>query len=126
MNNLTDLPQLLENGLRFTLGAGTALVDSLQDTEKRDTNLKRLQTDFTGLSQEWVDRGTQTEQEARQFVETLLASSGVPNFNTPASTATVTTTATPVPHSLQDDLKELTAQVIALRQSIEENLPPSS
>jgi polyhydroxyalkanoate synthesis regulator phasin len=125
MNNLTDLPQLLENGLRFTLGAGTALVDSLQDTQKRETTLNRLQTDFSGLSQEWVDRGTQTEQEARQFVETLLASSGIPNFNAPASTATVTTTATPVPHSLQDDLKELTAQVIALREILEENLPPT-
>lgn len=125
MNNLTDLPQLFENGLRFTLGAGTALVDSLQDTEKRETTLKRLQTDFTGLSQEWVDRGTQTEQEARQFVESLLANSGMPNFNAPASTATVTTTATPVPHSLQDDLKELTAQVIALRQALEQSLPPS-
>jgi polyhydroxyalkanoate synthesis regulator phasin len=125
MNNLTDLPQLFENGLRFTLGAGTALVDSLQDTEKRETTLNRLQTDFNGLSQEWVDRGTQTEQEARQFVESLLASSGIPNLSAPASTATVTTTATPVPHTLQDDLKELTAQVIALRQALEENLPAS-
>ncbi|MGA0199217.1 MAG: hypothetical protein ACO3NK_08860 [Prochlorotrichaceae cyanobacterium] len=126
MNNATDLPQLLENGLRFTLGAGTALMDSLQDTEKRETTLNRLQTDFDGLSQEWVDRGTQTEQEARQFVETLLAGSGLPNFNAPASTATVTTTATAVPHTVQDDLKELTAQIIALREALEENLTPSS
>jgi polyhydroxyalkanoate synthesis regulator phasin len=126
MNNATDLPQLLENGLRFTLGAGTALMDSLQDTEKRETTLNRLQTDFDGLSQEWVDRGTQTEQEARQFVESLLAGSGLPNFSAPASTATVTTTATAVPHTVQDDLKELTAQIIALREALEENLTPSS
>ncbi|MFZ4665718.1 MAG: hypothetical protein ACOYME_04780 [Prochlorotrichaceae cyanobacterium] len=126
MNNLLDLPQLLENGLRFTLGAGTAVVESLQDVRARETTLNRLQTDLEGLSQEWVDKGKITEQEARQFVETLLAQGFAAVNSSSASSATVTTTATPVPTNLQDELKELTAQVVALRQALEESLKPSN
>jgi len=126
MNNLLDFTQLLENGLRFTLGAGTAAVESLQDVRARETTLNRLQTDFEGLSQEWIDKGKITEQEARQFVETLVAQGFASVNSSSASSATVTTTATPIPTSLQEELKELTAQVVVLRQALEESLKPSN
>ena len=126
MDNLLNLSEWLEKGLRLTLGASSVAVESLQDARLRETTLNRLQTDFAGLTQEWVDKGKITEQEARQFVETLL-SQGLANINaTPASSATVNTTATTVPATLQDELKELTAQVVALRQALENSLKASA
>ena len=124
MDNLNDLPKMFETGMRFTLGAGNAVVESVQDFSKVEATLNRLQTDFDGLSQEWVEKGTQTEEEARQFVETILAQSGipVPPGSTSASSATVTTTATPVPTTLQDDIKDLTSQIVELRQTLTAHL----
>lgn len=124
MTDLADLPQFFERGLRFTLGAGQAMVEGLQDDQKRTTTLQRLQMDFNGLSEEWIAKGESTEQEARQFVESLLAQAGLPNVvNSNPHSVTITTTATPVPPNLQEDLRELTDQIIALRQALEE---PSS
>lgn len=120
--NLETLPKTVQQGFRMTLGATSSLVESLQDTRKRDENLQRLTSDFDGLTAEWVAKGETTEQEARSFVDTLLQQMA----GTPASNATVTTTATPVTTTaLQMELKTLTQEIINLREEIEK-LPKTS
>ena len=126
-NNLT---QLLQKGLRVTLGATASLIEVLQDPEKREQNLARLRSDLSQLAEEWDTKGAMTEQEARNFVDTLLEkrnrqqaqSSYDPT--TQASTATATPTAPP---DVQLELQELTAQIAAIRTELEklrnENLP---
>lgn len=118
-NNLT---QLLHKGFRVTLGATASLIEVLQDPEKREQNLARLRSDLSQLAEEWDTKGSMTEQEARNFVDTLLEqrhrqqtqSSYDPT--TQASTATTTPTATP---DVQLELQELTAQIAAIRTELE-------
>lgn len=118
-NNLT---QLLHKGFRVTLGATASLIEVLQDPEKREQNLARLRSDLSQLAEEWDTKGSMTEQEARNFVDTLLEqrhrqqtqSSYDPT--TQASTAITTPTATP---DVQLELQELTAQIAAIRTELE-------
>ena len=126
-NNLT---QLLQKGLRVTLGATASLIEVLQDPEKREQNLARLRSDLSQLAEEWDTKGAMTEQEARNFVDTLLEQRNrqqAPSSYDPttqASTATATPTAPP---DVQLELQELTAQIAAIRTELEklrnENLP---
>ncbi|KKJ00839.1 hypothetical protein [Prochlorothrix hollandica] len=116
--NIDALPQTVQKGFRFTLGATTSLLESLQDGQKREENLKRLTTDFETLAEEWVAQGEVTEQEARFFVDTLVQQA---TGTQPASTATVTTTASSVTNSsLHQDVKALTEEVMTLRKKVEQ------
>lgn len=116
------LTQLLQKGLRVTLGATASLIEVLQDPEKREQNLAQLRSDLSQLAEEWDAKGAMTEQEARNFVDTLIEqrnrqqaqSSYDPT--TQASTATATPTAPP---DLQLELQELTAQIAAIRTELE-------
>lgn len=115
--SIDTVPETIQKGFRFTLGATTSLVESLQDTQKREQNLQRLSSDFDGLVEEWIAQGEVTEQEARSFVDTLVQQA---TGNIPASNATVSTTATPVkPSGVEADIKTLTEEVMTLRQEVE-------
>lgn len=115
--NIDTVPQAVQKGFRFTLGATTSLVESLQDSQKREQNLKRMTTDFEGLAEEWIAQGEVTEQEARSFVDTLVQQA---TGSIPASNATVSTTATPIRTAgLESEIKTLTDEVMTLRQEIE-------
>lgn len=119
MNTDTVVP-LLQKGFRVTLGATAALVEALQDPQKREQNLSKLKLEMTQLTQEWAEKGEITEREARTYIDTLLAQRG--NVDTSASTTTVTTTATSTPTAspeVQLELQELTAQLAAIRAELE-------
>ena len=123
--NPDSITQFFQKGVHVTLGATTALVESLQDAQKRDENMSKLSTDFDGLVEDLAAKGEVTEQEARRMVESMFsqvsgsmstgtASSGAPRSNT------VNTTATVVPDAaVHADLQELTAQIAAMRAEIE-------
>lgn len=121
--NLTDL---LQQGLRVTLGATASLIEILQDPQKRDENLNKLKTDLSQLADEWAEKGAVTEQEARSFVDTLLeqrqhnAPSDAPSSETTATDSTPT--ASP---DIQLGLQELTAQIAAIRAELEKLRDPN-
>lgn len=108
--------QLFQKGFRVTLGATASLVEVLQDPEKRDENLAKLNQEWSVLSAEWAQKGETTEQEARNFVDTLLTRRGT-SQSTGASSATVTTPS--APPDVQLELQELTAQIVAMRAELE-------
>jgi len=124
--NSDSLIQLLQNGFRLSVGATTALIESLQDSQKREEFLAKLMhSELSELAAELTNKGEITEQEAREFVDSLWqrqnqyqhhnqTSSDVPG------TSATTTTDNPVvsPH-VQQELQELTAQVAALRAELE-------
>jgi polyhydroxyalkanoate synthesis regulator phasin len=92
-------------------------VEDVQDRQKLDVTVRRFTQDFEGLSREWVDRGTMTEQEARNLVASLLQ--GQP-YSPEDGYRTITTTANTVPpSSAAHELKELTAQIAQLRSELE-------
>lgn len=111
-------PQIIQKGFRTTLGATTALFESLQDTRKFEENLNKLQADPNQFADELADKGEVTEREARTFVEQIFTT--VQQGGAPANSATVTTTAKPVANgAMQTELQELTQQIIELRQELD-------
>ncbi|MBW4491974.1 MAG: hypothetical protein KME26_02485 [Oscillatoria princeps RMCB-10] len=120
--NPDTVTEFLQKGFRVTLGATSTLIESLQDPQKGAQTLSKMQSDFGGLTEEWAEKGAVTEREARNFVDTLLTQQGQPAPGDTTSTAgtTVTTSASPVTEPEdQKDLRELTAQIAALRAELE-------
>jgi polyhydroxyalkanoate synthesis regulator phasin len=116
------LTQLLQKGFRVTLGATATIVEAIQDPQRREANLSKLTTELSQLAEEWEAKGVTTEQEARNFVDTVLrqgnaapADSYTPPPSSPASAAPSTS----APADVQQDLQELTAQIAAIRAEIE-------
>jgi polyhydroxyalkanoate synthesis regulator phasin len=138
--NSDDILQLIQKSFRVSLGATAALVETLQDAQKRDrdlakfrddltqlstgwqdpqgreTNLAKLRTDFEQLTTELAGKGETTEREARAFVDSLMAQRN----STSANGVTVNTTATPVvPSANQAEIEALTAQLAEIRAELE-------
>lgn len=127
--NSNNFLELVQKGFRVTLGATASLVESVQDTQKREQNLELLKSDVNLVVQQLAEKGEITEQEARTFLNSLMAqannaantqSSATPS--TPATTP-VTTVAQP---DVQLELEELTAQIAAMRTELEKLREPNS
>jgi polyhydroxyalkanoate synthesis regulator phasin len=121
--NADNLTQILHQGFRVTLGATSSMIEMLQDSQKRNENLEKIQSQWSQLAQEWAEKGEQTEEEARKFVDTILeqqSNSGAAETTTSTSSSSMTTTPVSVsePDSAED-LQELTAQIAALRLELE-------
>ena len=107
----------VQQGFRITVGAATVLIETIQDPEKRVETWSDLQTQLSQRTQEWAEKGVQTEQEARQFVENWINRSASPGDT--ASTTASTTPPSPVP-DLETEVQTLTEQLTALRKELEE------
>ncbi len=118
-----NVVQLLQKGFRVTLGATASLIEILQDPQNRQENLSKLKVELDQLAEEWEDKGERTEQEARNFVDTVLnqsshSSSGATD-SPPSGTATATAPPPATSPDVQLDLQELTAQLAAIRAELE-------
>ncbi|WRH68773.1 MAG: hypothetical protein RSE13_11910 [Planktothrix sp. GU0601_MAG3] len=71
--NAEQLTNLCHQGFQVTLGATSSLIEILQNPDKRNENLGKIQSQFSELAQEWAEKGKTTEQEARNFVDTILS-----------------------------------------------------
>lgn len=127
--NSDNFLQLLHTGFRATLGATASLVETLQDPIKREQNLSQLRSNMSEQFQEWAEKGEVTEQEARNFVDTVLRQQ-----NSQSSTTTTTaprdTSPTPVTPPVEPEaqleLQQLTAQIAAIRAELEKLRNPDS
>ncbi|MEA5532883.1 hypothetical protein [Crocosphaera sp. XPORK-15E] len=107
--------QLLQQSFRIGVGATASLLETLQDPHKRSETLSILQTQMSEKTQEWAEKGEITEQEARRLVDQWLNQSNRPsNPNQSSSSSTET------PGNIDSEIQQLTEQVIALRQELEE------
>lgn len=111
--NSETLIQLLQNGFRVTLGATASLIEVVQDPQKRHENLSKLRQEWSHLAEEWAVKGESTEQDARNFVDTVLSQRRAQNY---PSTATAPVATAP---SVQTELQELTAQIATIRAELE-------
>ena len=116
--NPDNLTQVIQKGFRVTLGATSFFMETLQDSNKRDENLHKLNSDFNQLTEEWAERGEMTEQEARNFVDTILNQQ-----NSQVNTDSTTVSARPVSDfaqsDVQKDLLELTKEIANLRADLQ-------
>lgn len=113
--NSDVLVQLVQKGFRITLGATSALIETVQDPTKREQTLTQLRSNWSELSAEWAEKGELTEQEARKFVETVLTQAG----RTAATSSPTPATASTATPTVQADLEELIGQIAALRTEVE-------
>ena len=113
-NNYLDL---LHQGFRITVGAATSLVETLQNTQKREETFSDLQTELRQRTQEWAEKGEVTEKTAQQLVGDLLSQQQ--GSSTGNQTVTSRTTATTNTFA-QVELQELTEQIVALRTELEQ------
>lgn len=117
--NSDTLAQLLQKGFRVTLGATTMLVETIQDPQRREANLSKLTTEWGQLAEEWESKGAVTEQEARNFVDTIWQQRTAPSTTAaPASPPSPAAPSASAP-DVQQDLQELTSQIAAIRAEIE-------
>jgi polyhydroxyalkanoate synthesis regulator phasin len=112
--NSETLIQLLQNGFRVTLGATASLIEVVQDPQKRSENLSKLRQEWSQLAEEWAVKGESTEQDARDFVDTVLSQR---RAQTPYPSTQTTPTATAP--SVQTELQELTVQIATIRAELE-------
>ncbi|MFB2836472.1 hypothetical protein [Floridanema evergladense] len=128
--NSDSVIQLLQNGFRLSVGATAALIESLQDSQKREEFLAKLMhSELSELVAELTDKGEITEQEAREFVDSLWQQRNQQNqpsqpdsqtsSDVPGTSATTTTDNPVVSPNVQQELQELTDQVAALRKELE-------
>ncbi|NEP59992.1 MAG: hypothetical protein F6K31_23805 [Symploca sp. SIO2G7] len=117
-----NLVQFLQSSFHVSLGATTALIESLQDSQKREENFSQLNTSFDQQLATLEEKGKITEQEARSYLESIWAQSN--NSGSSASTdATTNTSAAPstsTTANTQQEIEELTAQIAALRTELEQ------
>lgn len=117
------LTQLLQKGFRVTLGATATIVESIQDPQRREANLSKLTTELSQLAEEWEAKGVTTEQEARNFVDTMFSqgasSSASTSYTAPPASSPSSASSTSASADVQQDLQELTAQIAAIRAEIE-------
>lgn len=127
--NSNNLLQLLQTGLRVSLGATTSLVETLQDPQKREENFSQLRSELSQRVTEWEEKGLITEQEARSFIETMLRqqsnAGGSSTTGTPRNTVTTPSTPAASPN-VQLEIEELTAQIAAIRTELEKLRNPGS
>lgn len=113
--NPDTLVQLVQKSVHITLGATTTAVESLQDPQKRQENLSKLNLGWDTLSEEWAQKGQQTEQDARAFVDTLWGQSGT----APTAASGPAASQPSAPPDVQQDIQELTEQIAGLRAELE-------
>jgi polyhydroxyalkanoate synthesis regulator phasin len=125
--NSETLLQLLQNSFRITLGATASLIEVLQDPQKRDENLTKLQQEWGQLAEEWAVKGESTEQEARNFVNTLLNQRNAQNASAGYGASASPSTAVPAPAAeIQTELQDLTNQIASIRAELENLRNPNS
>lgn len=110
--NTDTLLELFQQGFRVAIGTTTTLADTLKNPQTAPQTWTRLTQNPTEFAQELLDKGTATEQEARQVVDSIWPQ------NTPPSSITITTTAIVVMPDVQAELKDLTIQLAAIRSEI--------
>jgi polyhydroxyalkanoate synthesis regulator phasin len=112
MNPETVL-QSLQKGFHTTLGAAAFVVELVQNPDQRDEKINRVKNQWDLVSEEWAAQGEMTEQEARSFVERMF------NQQTASQNSGYTPTGPVAPPDVQEDLKDLTEQIAALRAELE-------
>jgi polyhydroxyalkanoate synthesis regulator phasin len=118
------LSETIQKGVRVTLGATASMLDALKDPQGSQAKFSEIGTDVDRLTETLEARGAETEQEARQMVDTLIAQMPPMPANpfdpTPASDAVVDARTVPVTDvTVQRDLEALTLELASLRREIE-------
>ena len=114
-NNENNLLGFLQTGLRTVVGATAEAIETLQDNQKRTQAIEEFNSQWQKKSQEWVEKGTITEGQARDIIEQFIQNRGNVSNSSPQEIPIES-------EEIQDPyegIKELTEEIIALRTELE-------
>lgn len=117
--NPEEIFQTVQKGFRVTLGATSTLIESIQNPQQRDEALNKLRTNPTQLAEELAAKGEVTEQEARNFVDTLFSSQQGTTAQSSGAASGSAAGGPVAPPDIENDLKDLTAEIAAMRAELE-------
>jgi polyhydroxyalkanoate synthesis regulator phasin len=113
--------QLAQRGFRLGLGATSTAIEGLQNPQGYQQTIEQLRdkirTNPNQLVEELTAKGEVTEREARKLVDQMI---GDRLGTRPASEMTVTTTAVTIGPDVEAELQNLTQQLVALRQELQQ------
>ncbi|AMA07923.1 MULTISPECIES: hypothetical protein [unclassified Picosynechococcus] len=116
MSTSTNFFELFQKGFHVTVGAAATLVETIQDPTKREVTISEFRTELQNRAEEWSEKGEMTEQEARKFLEKIFQQDKAARE---PGTQEIVTTATEVKDSdLQNELKNLTDQIVTLKSEL--------
>ncbi|MEM6590598.1 MAG: hypothetical protein AAF651_01920 [Cyanobacteria bacterium P01_C01_bin.73] len=118
--NPDNIGDILKRSLHVTLGATATLVEAIQDPVKQSEKFSEINGDWDRLAEDLAAKGATTEQEARTFVDGVVANISNP-FDPAANSpeAPVEAAMPTVPGGIQIELDALTQELAALRQEID-------
>ena len=121
MSNVQDFQELLTRARRIAFGTAASLVEILQNSSKREENIKKISEEFNQLANELAVKGEETEMEARRYVDTWLGSRGEGQSDSQATQAPTKIEVIDITEETrkQQEVEELTAQVESLRAELE-------
>jgi polyhydroxyalkanoate synthesis regulator phasin len=121
--NANNFSQFVQQSYRVAVGAAATLLETLQDSQKRESTISELQSQWNQRVEEWAEKGEVTEQEARRTVETWLHKQqrGKQATETDSSQGAEATAPPPADTAAQAELKALTQEIVALRTELEES-----
>ena len=119
--NSENLVQTIQMGFRIGVGATASLIESLQDSRKREENLETLKLDWEQIANKMAEKGESTEREARNFVDTLVEKGTSTDLQSPMGTSP---DFEPVIREddaeVKTELETLTEQIVNLRKELEQ------
>lgn len=110
----------IQQGFHITIGATASLLETLQDTNKREQTLSEWQIELSQRVQEWAEKGKITEIEARHLVEDLLKSSTSSSPSQTTIDVDPIETSSPSAVDLRHEIQQLTQQLGQLRAELEQ------
>ena len=103
----------IQQGFRTAVGATASMVETLQDNEKRSQVLSDFNTEWQQKSQEWAQKGTLTEQEARKIIEQFFKGYNSNNRNSYEDIEVKSV------NNQSNGIQELTREIVALREEVQ-------
>jgi len=116
--NPDNLVQSLQNSLRVTVGAATSIVEGIQDPVKREEAMATFQLDWNSMTEKLAEKGEVAEREALNFVEKTFVQS--PSTSNDRSANRNTTPRPQTSSQATQELRDLTDELTALRQELEQ------
>lgn len=112
-NNLINFVQ---QGFRTVIGATADAIETIQNTDKRTQVISELTSELQKKSQEWQEKGTLTEEEAKKIIEKFFQYQGNNSDSDDNFTQEVEVKTADNPYK---NIQQLTQEIIALREELE-------
>ena len=122
MSTAHDMQELFTRARRIAFGTAASLVEILQDTDKRNQNIKKFSENFNQIADEMAIKGEETEMEARRQMDTWWSSTTPNRSSNSVPTKIEVIDITDESGSSGNDSAEvaaLTAEITALKAELE-------